>query len=98
MESHSPPGRVHLSCTAKEAAEKTGRFEFLSRGKIQIKGKGNMETYFLKQSLKKSVWELINRQRDENSHSIDGYAELNENIEQDAVMVVVKRSKACVIQ
>ncbi|NAW45060.1 adenylate/guanylate cyclase domain-containing protein, partial [Salmonella sp. gx-f4] len=46
MESHSPIGRIHCSENAKKCAESTGRFEFEPRGRVQIKGKGEMNTYF----------------------------------------------------
>jgi hypothetical protein len=93
-------------------AEKTGRFEFVSRGKIDIKGKGMMETFFLKRSYKKSVWEIISKPRgiiqtiffitnqtflDENVNSIDGYAELTEGVEDDLAVKENQASKSCTI-
>jgi len=63
MESHSPPGRIHCSEAAHACAQRTGRFEFLSRGVIPIKGKGLMETFYVKRSYKKSIWEIIDRPR-----------------------------------
>lgn len=63
MESHSPIGRIHCSENAKKCAETTGRFEFEARGKVQIKGKGEMNTYFLLRSYKRSIWEIIDRKR-----------------------------------
>ena len=44
-------------------AQRTGRFTFVPRGKVMIKGKGEMDTYFLKSSQKKSIWEIIDRER-----------------------------------
>ncbi|KAK6016376.1 hypothetical protein OSTOST_18141, partial [Ostertagia ostertagi] len=44
-------------------ATATGRFEFVNRGNMYIKGKGEVETYFLLKSTKKSVWEIIDRER-----------------------------------
>uniref|UniRef100_A0A914C088 guanylate cyclase n=1 Tax=Acrobeloides nanus TaxID=290746 RepID=A0A914C088_9BILA len=78
-------------------AEKTGRFEFISRGKIDIKGKGIMETFFLKRSYKKSVWEIISKPRDENVNSIDGYSELTEGVEDDLAVKENQASKSCTI-
>ena len=46
MESHSLPGRIQLSA-ATRAALGNG-FELERRGVIEVKGKGMMETYFLK--------------------------------------------------
>uniref|UniRef100_A0A914MGV4 guanylate cyclase n=3 Tax=Meloidogyne incognita group TaxID=654580 RepID=A0A914MGV4_MELIC len=76
MESHSPQGMVHTSESATRSAQRTGRFEFVCRGQVPIKGKGLMRTFFLLRSFKKSVWEIIDRVRDENINSIDGYEEL----------------------
>ncbi|GMT21494.1 hypothetical protein PFISCL1PPCAC_12791, partial [Pristionchus fissidentatus] len=76
MESHSLPGRIQLSAKAHKCASRSGRFEFVSRGRISVKDKGDMETFFLQKSLKKSVWEIIRRPRDPAIHSIEGYDEL----------------------
>ncbi|GMR49878.1 hypothetical protein PMAYCL1PPCAC_20073, partial [Pristionchus mayeri] len=76
METHSLPGRIHLSAKAHKCASRSGRFDFISRGRIPIKGKGEMETYFLQRSLKKSIWEIVKRPRDPAVHSIEGYEEL----------------------
>lgn len=46
MESHGLPGEIHVSDhTYKLLADK---FEFESRGDIEIKGKGLMTTYLLR--------------------------------------------------
>ncbi|CAB3410391.1 unnamed protein product [Caenorhabditis bovis] len=98
MESHSPVGRIHCSENAKKCAESTGRFEFESRGKVPIKGKGEMSTYFLLRSYKKSVWEIIERKRDESTQSIDGYAELREGYLDDSTLKInQKRSRTCIV-
>ncbi|GMR45552.1 hypothetical protein PMAYCL1PPCAC_15747, partial [Pristionchus mayeri] len=76
METHSQLGRIHLSAKAHQCASRSGRFEFVPRGRIPIKGKGEMETYFLQRSLKKSIWEIVRRPRDPAIHSIEGYEEL----------------------
>ncbi|VDM27989.1 unnamed protein product [Toxocara canis] len=83
MQSHGTPGRIHCSKAAFQCAQKTGRFEFICRGQIQVKGKGLMETYFLKSSQKKSLWEIVGIERDAKVHSIDGYEELNAGIEEN---------------
>uniref|UniRef100_A0A914DYF3 guanylate cyclase n=1 Tax=Acrobeloides nanus TaxID=290746 RepID=A0A914DYF3_9BILA len=97
MESHSPPGRIHCSEAAVKCAQNTGRFDFISRGKIEIKGKGTMETCFLKQSYKKSIWEIIGKPRDENVNSIDGFSELTEGVEDDLAVKDNQASKSCTI-
>jgi class 3 adenylate cyclase len=45
MESHGSPGRVHVSQTVYEKLK--DKFIFEPRGTIPVKGKGEMETYFL---------------------------------------------------
>jgi class 3 adenylate cyclase len=45
MESHSEPGRIQV--TAAAAAKLGDRFTLVSRGTIEVKGKGPMETFFL---------------------------------------------------
>ncbi|CAJ0574730.1 unnamed protein product, partial [Mesorhabditis spiculigera] len=92
MESHSPEGRIHCSEHAVTCAQRTGRFEFEGRGKTQIKGKGEMNTYYLSRSFKKSMWEIIGSQRDENINSIDGYQELRALLFTNAVVQKKKRN------
>jgi adenylate cyclase len=45
LESHGAPGRTHVSETVFERLR--GRFAFESRGTIELKGRGPMNTYFL---------------------------------------------------
>lgn len=45
MESYSLPGRIQVSATTRAALD--SGFSFESRGALEIKGKGLMETYFL---------------------------------------------------
>ncbi|KAI6171643.1 Guanylate cyclase [Aphelenchoides besseyi] len=75
------PGRIRVSEEAKSAAELTARFEFELPKTVQITDGRKMETHSLKRSFKKSIWEIVNRQRDENVNSIDGYTELNQILE-----------------
>uniref|UniRef100_A0A183BS17 guanylate cyclase n=1 Tax=Globodera pallida TaxID=36090 RepID=A0A183BS17_GLOPA len=76
MESHSPHGLIHCSETTFRLAQITGRFEFVCRGNVPIKGKGTMKTFFLTRSFKKSLWEIVGCERDDGIDSIDGYEEL----------------------
>ncbi|VDK77480.1 unnamed protein product [Litomosoides sigmodontis] len=92
MASHGAPGKIHCSKTSYECAQRTGRFIFESRGIIKIKNKGAMKTYFLKSSIKKSIWEITGIERNVNKHSIDGYAEL-EGLKQNEV----KNCQICTI-
>ncbi|KIH54093.1 adenylate/guanylate cyclase catalytic domain protein [Ancylostoma duodenale] len=59
IEMHGLPGKIHCSEKAYKFAMKTGRFDFTSRGRVFIKGKGEMATYLLVRSTKKSVWEIV---------------------------------------
>ena len=52
MESHGIPGIVHISAATYEHIK--GEFNIEDRGKIEIKGKGLMQTYILKQSATQS--------------------------------------------
>ena len=45
LESHGAPDRTHVSETVVERLQ--GRFAFESRGTIELKGRGPMNTYFL---------------------------------------------------
>ncbi|VDM20953.1 unnamed protein product [Wuchereria bancrofti] len=93
MGSHGVPGKIHCSKASFEYAQKTGKFIFEYRGMTKIKNKGAMETYFLKSSAKKSIWEIIGIERNINKHSIDGYAELEEGLEHNEV----KNCQICAI-
>ncbi|MCB1179809.1 MAG: hypothetical protein KDK36_19690 [Leptospiraceae bacterium] len=46
MESHGNPGKIHVSKSTYEMLKL--KYEFESRGEIEVKGKGKMETYFYK--------------------------------------------------
>jgi class 3 adenylate cyclase len=46
MESHGMPGEVHVSDETKRLLE--GDYAFESRGEIEVKGKGKMQTWFLR--------------------------------------------------
>ncbi len=45
MESHGIPGKIHVTSEMRELL--TDDFEFESRGEIEVKGKGIMQTWFL---------------------------------------------------
>ena len=46
MESHGVPGEIHVTEAVFKAL--VGRYDFVERGPIEIKGKGAMNTYFLR--------------------------------------------------
>jgi hypothetical protein len=74
---------------------------------------GEMETYLLRSSRKKSIWEIIDRPRgwqtfilsmnhislisDENLNSIDGYDEMALGIDEDIREIINPVAKTCVI-
>ncbi|RCN43640.1 heme NO binding associated [Ancylostoma caninum] len=103
IEMNGLPGKIHCSEKAYKFAMKTGRFDFTSRGRVFIKGKGEMETYLLVRSTKKSVWEIVDRERDIHKNSIDGYEELETGMafasQQHTIVrpVATETSKACSI-
>jgi len=45
MEKYGEPGRIHLSATTRSLLG--DRFRFEARGRVEVKGKGVMETFFL---------------------------------------------------
>jgi class 3 adenylate cyclase len=45
LELHGVPGRVHVSDVVQERLK--GRFTFVPRGTVDLKGRGPMDTYFL---------------------------------------------------
>lgn len=45
MESHGEPGRIHVSASAAELLR--GRFALADRGMVTVKGKGEMQTFWL---------------------------------------------------
>ncbi len=45
LELHGVPGRIHVSDVVQ--ARLQGRFTFIPRGKVHLKGRGPMDTYFL---------------------------------------------------
>ncbi|XP_060689241.1 guanylate cyclase soluble subunit beta-2 [Hemiscyllium ocellatum] len=60
MESHGVPGKIHLSPTANRALQNKG-FEIVERGAINVKGKGQMVTYFLVQNLHATEDDILGR-------------------------------------
>ncbi|EYC06642.1 hypothetical protein Y032_0074g814 [Ancylostoma ceylanicum] len=103
IEMSGSPGKIHCSEKAYKFATQTGRFDFTHRGRIFIKGKGEMEIYLLLRSTKKSVWEIVDRERDIEKNTIDGYEELETGMsyaEQQHTIVhpyVNQTSKSCSI-
>ncbi|ELU03250.1 hypothetical protein CAPTEDRAFT_210739 [Capitella teleta] len=52
MESHGEALKIHISPETKRLLDRFGSFQISSRGVITIKGKGEMETFWLENSLK----------------------------------------------
>ncbi|XP_055351630.1 atrial natriuretic peptide receptor 1-like [Paramacrobiotus metropolitanus] len=47
MESHGEPGKIQCSLSTKEILDKLGGYICFSRGEIEVKGKGLMETFWI---------------------------------------------------
>jgi class 3 adenylate cyclase len=47
MESHGEPGRIHLTEEARALLEPTGKYAFVDRGLVSVKGRGQVRTFFL---------------------------------------------------
>ncbi|XP_026524190.1 guanylate cyclase soluble subunit beta-2-like, partial [Notechis scutatus] len=60
MESHGLPDKIHISSTTFKALPPQV-FETVERGAIEVKGKGKMTTYFLKQNLSATEDEIMGR-------------------------------------
>uniref|UniRef100_A0A8C6XI36 guanylate cyclase n=1 Tax=Naja naja TaxID=35670 RepID=A0A8C6XI36_NAJNA len=60
MESHGLPDKIHISSTTFKALPPQV-FETAERGLIEVKGKGKMTTYFLKQNLSATEDEIMGR-------------------------------------
>ncbi|KAF1752134.1 hypothetical protein GCK72_018688 [Caenorhabditis remanei] len=101
MESQGMAGKIQCSKWTYQKAMETGRFEFSSRGRIPVNQRGQTETYFLTRSLKKSIWEIIDHERDVNVNSIEGYEELETSIENVTIKSAIRpdqrHSAACTI-
>uniref|UniRef100_A0A8C0JD53 guanylate cyclase n=1 Tax=Chelonoidis abingdonii TaxID=106734 RepID=A0A8C0JD53_CHEAB len=77
MESHGLPNKIHLSPTAFRALQNQG-FEIVERGEIEVKGKGKMTTYILRQNLYATENEIMGRAEKQNSSHMDQRGELRE--------------------
>ena len=51
MESTGVPGRIQVTAAVVDSVP-TDEFRFEPRGEVAVKGKGNMETFFLAERLK----------------------------------------------
>jgi class 3 adenylate cyclase len=50
MESNSESGKINISAAAKEALKNSSAFAYESRGKVNVKGKGEMNMYYAEQA------------------------------------------------
>uniref|UniRef100_A0AC34QKR2 Guanylate cyclase domain-containing protein n=1 Tax=Panagrolaimus sp. JU765 TaxID=591449 RepID=A0AC34QKR2_9BILA len=78
---YCPPGGIHCTCAVHNQVLPLTNFEFITRGNIYIQGSGSIKTFFLKKSLKKSIWEIIDEEDD--GKNSDGYAELWDELEKN---------------
>ncbi|CAM5076462.1 unnamed protein product [Natator depressus] len=70
MESHGLPNKIHLSPTAFRYLQNQG-FEIVERGEIEVKGKGKMTTYILRQNLYATENEIMGRAEKQHSSHTD---------------------------
>ncbi|XP_026509261.1 guanylate cyclase soluble subunit beta-2-like [Terrapene carolina triunguis] len=70
MESHGLPNKIHLSPTTFRALQNQG-FEIVERGEIEVKGKGKMTTYILRQNLYATENEIMGRAEKQHSSHTD---------------------------
>ncbi|XP_062815731.1 guanylate cyclase soluble subunit beta-2-like [Anolis carolinensis] len=70
MESHGLPDKIHISSTAFKALPHL-LFEIEERGEIEIKSKGKMRTYFLKQNLCATENEIMGWADNSNSNGAE---------------------------
>ncbi|XP_066478634.1 LOW QUALITY PROTEIN: guanylate cyclase soluble subunit beta-2-like [Tiliqua scincoides] len=70
MESHGVPDKIHVSPTTFRALQHQ-MFDIVERGEIEVKGKGKMTTYFLRQNLCATENEIMG-QADKTSRKVDG--------------------------
>ncbi|KAL1492644.1 hypothetical protein ABEB36_010873 [Hypothenemus hampei] len=47
MEQNGKPLKIHLSGATKDILDKVGRFNIITRGEVEMKGKGKVKTYWL---------------------------------------------------
>uniref|UniRef100_A0AC34Q5T6 Guanylate cyclase n=1 Tax=Panagrolaimus sp. JU765 TaxID=591449 RepID=A0AC34Q5T6_9BILA len=75
---HAEPGKILVTNSAKINGCKstTNNFEFLTKGFVNIGNKQATCTFFLDKNIKKSIWEIIGREK-EDHHTNDGYRELH---------------------
>ncbi|XP_062981556.1 guanylate cyclase soluble subunit beta-2-like [Elgaria multicarinata webbii] len=70
MESHGLPDKIHVSPTAFSALPQHA-FEMVERGEIEVKGKGKMRTYFLRQNLYATENEIMGRAEETSGNADD---------------------------
>ena len=55
MESNGEPLRIHISAQCKDALDKVGGYIVEERGLVQMKGKGEVKTYWLTGATEKAI-------------------------------------------
>ena len=55
MESNGEPLRIHISAACKDALDKIGGYIIEERGLVQMKGKGEVKTYWLTGATEKAI-------------------------------------------
>jgi adenylate cyclase len=60
MEKYGEPGRIHVSATTRKLLG--DRFDFEPRGRVEVKGKGALETFFLEPHRGDLIGSVIDQQ------------------------------------
>lgn len=55
MESNGEPLRIHISSQCKDALDKIGGYIIEERGLVNMKGKGEVKTYWLTGATEKAI-------------------------------------------
>ncbi|KAH0621930.1 hypothetical protein JD844_023681 [Phrynosoma platyrhinos] len=99
MESHGLPDKIHVSSTAFRALPHRV-FEIVERGEIEVKGKGKMTTYFLKQNLCATEHEIMGQTEDisgntgsNGAESCHPYGEYPQEEDEPSTLSTQSRSK-----
>jgi hypothetical protein len=87
MESNGEALKIHMSQSTKEILDKFGTFDIISRGSISIKGKGEMNTYWLNGEKKEENFVLNQLQENGNATNLQQNSDQNNHKEKVVAIV-----------